>query len=199
MIFKDKPLSVMYFEECLINPPTYPGTLNMIQYLDKLHFETIGGFYSVEEISDRIGDIYAEVCIKTVIASCITSIREVSGSKSEIKALNKLVNVLTKKQLTYISLVRQIGSTGNNPIKVNNSIISIPDIKLDMEIVADSAAKGLRVLLDSRQPDIIMESEMNVTEDFRKFRYESMNKIAPSTLKKVFYDGIHELTGTWPL
>ena len=198
MIFRDKPISVLYFQECLINPPTYPGTLNTIQYLDKLHFDTIGGLYSVEEISERIGDIYAGVCIKNVIASCIIESSESSGNKSETKALYKLLNVLTKKQRTYISLTRQIGSMGNNSIKVNNSKISIPDIKLDMEVVADSAAKGLKILIDARQPDIIMEGEMNVAEDFWKFRYKIMNNNAPSALKFCLYDGIHELTGTWP-
>lgn len=188
----------MYFQECLINPPTYPGTLNTNQYLDQLHFDTIGGRYSVQEISERIGDIVAGICIKNVIASSIIESSESSGSKSETKALYKLLNVLTKKQMSITSLARQIGSMGNNSINVNNSKISIPDVKLDMEIVADSAAKGLRILLDAREPDIILESEMEVNDDFRKFRYKILNNNAPSVLKFGLYDGIKELTGVWP-
>ena len=188
----------MYFQECLINPPTYPGTLNTIQYLDQLHFDTIGGRYSVQEISERIGDIVAGICIKNVIASSIIESSESSGSKSETKALYKLLNVLTKKQVSYISLARQIGTTGHNSVRVNNSNISIPDIKINMEIVSDSAAKGLKFLLDAREPDVILESEMDVNDDFRKFRYKILNNNAPSVLKFSLYDGIKELTGVWP-
>ena len=44
MLFQDKPLSVIYVEECLINPPVFPGTQDLTTYLNEVHLLALGGF-----------------------------------------------------------------------------------------------------------------------------------------------------------
>ena len=183
MIFRDKPTSVIYIDSCLINPPAFPGTVNTNLYLEKLHFEALGGDKSLEEISEIVGEIWGIICVKVVIATSIIGACSDTASNYEKKSLEKVLDKLLKKQKETISLTRSI---------------ELPQLKLDMKIVSDSAAKSSKFLLSARDPDIVLEYELNVGQHIRAVRVNAVNAFAPSRLQELLYDGIEELTGLRP-
>ena len=198
MIFRDKPTSVIYIDSCLINPPAFPGTVNTNLYLEKLHFEALGGDKSLEEISEIVGEIWGIICVKVVIATSIIGVCSDTASNHEKKSLEKVLDKLLKKQKETISLTRSIGFLEDNTIKVQGQNIELPQLKLDMKIVSDSAAKSSKFLLSARDPDIVLEYELNVGQHIRAVRVNAVNAFAPSRLQELLYDGIEELTGLRP-
>jgi hypothetical protein len=198
VILRDKPISVIYIDSCLINPPAFPGTLNTNLYLEKLHFEALGGDKSLEEISEIVGEIWGIICVKVVIATSIIGACSDTASNYEKKSLEKVLDKLLKKQKETISLTRSIGFLEDNTIKVQGQNIELPQLKLDMKIVSDSAAKSSKFLLSARDPDIVLEYELNVDQHIRAVRVNAVNAFAPSRLQELLYDGIEELTGLRP-
>ena len=198
MIFRDKPTSVIYIDSCLINPPAFPGTINTNQYLEQLHFEVLGGDKSLEEISDIVGEIWGIICVKVVIATSIIGVCSDTASNHEKKSLEKVLDKLLKKQNKTISLTRSIGFLENNAVRVQGQNIELPQLKLDMKIVSDSAAKSSKLLLSARDPDNVLEYELNVGQHIRAVRVNAVNAFAPSRLQELLYDGIEELTGLRP-
>jgi len=198
VIFRDKPTSVIYIDSCLINPPAFPGTVNTNLYLEKLHFEALGGDKSLEEISEIVGEIWGIICVKVVIATSIIGVCSDTASNYEKKSLEKVLDKLLKKQKETISLTRSIGFLEDNTIKVQGQNIELPQLKLDMKIVSDSAAKSSKFLLSARDPDIVLEYELNVGQHIRAVRVNAVNAFAPSRLQELLYDGIEELTGLRP-
>ena len=198
MIFRDKPISVIYIESCLINPPAFAGTFHTNLYLEQLHFEVLGGDKSLEEISEIVGEIWGIICVKVVIATSIIGVCSDTASNHEKKSLEKVLDKLLKKQKETISLTRSIGFLEDNTIKVQGQNIELPQLKLDMKIVSDSAAKSSKFLLSARDPDIVLEYELNVGQHIRAVRVNAVNAFAPSRLQELLYDGIEELTGLRP-
>lgn len=198
MIFRDKPISVIYINSCLTNPPVFPGTINTNVYLEQLHFEVLGGEKSAEEISQIVGEIWGVICVKVVIATSIIGVRADNASNHEKKSLEKALEKLLKKQKELITLIRSIGFLENNTIRIQGQDIELFRLKLDMNIVSESAAKSAQFLLSARDPDIVLEYELNVGKDIRSVRIDSVNSFAPSRLQEYLYDGIEELTGLRP-
>jgi hypothetical protein len=198
VIFRDKPISVIYIDSCLINPPAFPGTVNTNLYLEKLHFEALGGDKSSEEISEIVGEIWGIICVKVVIATSIIGVCSDTASNHEKKSLEKVLDKLLKKQKETISLTRSIGFLEDNTIKVQGQNIELPQLKLDMKIVSDSAAKSSKFLLSARDPNTVLEYELNVGQHIRSVRIDAVNAFAPSRLQELLYDGIEELTGLRP-
>ena len=198
MIFRDKPISVIYIESCLINPPAFAGTIHTNLYLEQLHFEVLGGDKSLEEISEIVGEIWGIICVKVVIATSIIGVCSDTASNHEKKSLEKVLDKLLKKQKETISLTRSIGFLEDNTIKVQGQNIELPQLKLDMKIVSDSAAKSSKFLLSARDPDNVLEYELNVGQHIRSVRINAVNSFAPSRLQELLYDGIEELTGLRP-
>jgi len=198
MLFRDKPLSALYIDMCLTDPPTFPGTVETTEYLDNLHYETIGGSKSVEDISEIVGEILGSICIKAVIAKCIYSYSSKSASNFEIKSLTKSLHKCIQKQNNIVNLIRHIGKIQNNMLKIEGRTIELPDIKLDTKILTDSAAKSLQFLLSARSPDTVLEYERAVGERFCALRVAALNEFSPSTIREMLYDEIKELTGLRP-
>ena len=198
MIFRDKPISVIYIESCLINPPAFAGTIHTNLYLEQLHFEVLGGDKSLEEISEIVGEIWGIICVKVVIATSIIGVCSDTASNHEKKSLEKVLEKLLKKQKETISLTRSIGFLADNAIRVQGQNIELPQLKLDMKIVSDSAAKSSKFLLSARDPDNVLEYELNVGQHIRSVRINAVNAFAPSRLQELLYDGVEELTGLRP-
>jgi hypothetical protein len=198
VIFRDKPLSVIYFDSCLINPPVFPGAIDTIDYLEQLHFKALGGDKSAEEISEIVGEIWGRICTQTVIAISIIGFLSESASIYEKRSLEKSFEKLIKKQKKLIVLTRSVGILENKTIKIQGQDIELPQLKLDMKIVSEFAAKSSQFLLSARDPDVILEYERTVGENIRSVRINSINNFAPSRLRDNLYDGIEELTGFRP-
>jgi len=198
MIFKDKPISALYIDMCLTNPPTFPGTIDIFRYLDDLHYDTLGGTKSVEEVSEIIGEIWGSVCTKVVLANLITSYSFKIASNFEKKSLKKSFDKFLQKQNNIINLTRHIGKIQNNVLEIEGREIELPDIKLDTKILTDSAAKSSQFLLSARSPDVVLEYERNVGENFRALRVAALNEFSPVSVREKLYDGIEELTGLRP-
>ena len=198
MIFRDKPISVFYIDSCLINPPAFPGTVDTNLYLEQLHFEALGGVKSLEEISEIVGEIWGIICVKVVIATSIVGVCSDTASNYEKKSLEKVLDKLLKKQKETISLTRSIRFLEDNTIKFQVQNNELPQLKLDMKIVSDSAAKSSKFLLDARNPDIVLEYELNVGQHIRSVRVNALNAFAPRRLQELLYDGIEEFTGLRP-
>lgn len=198
MIFRDKPISVIYIDSCLINPPAFPGAINTNLYLEKLHFEVLGGDKSAEEISEIVGEIWGVICVKVVIATSIIGVYSDTASNHEKKSLEKVLDKLLKKQKELITLTRSITFLENNTIRVQGQNFELPQLKLDMKIVSESAAKSSQFLLNARDPNTVLEYEVNVGQQIRSVRINAVNAFAPSRLQELLYDGIEELTGLRP-
>ena len=67
-----------------------------------------------------------------------------------------------------------------------------------MKIVSDSAAKSSKFLLSARDPDVVLEYELNVGQHIRAVRVNAVNAFAPRRLQELLYDGIEEFTGLRP-
>lgn len=198
MIFRDKPLSALYIDMCLTNPPTFPGSVETIRYLDNLHYETLGGTKSVEEVSEIIGEIWGTVWTKVVIANCITSYSFKFAGNFEKKSLKKSFDKFLQKQNDIINLTHHIGKIPNNVLKIEGREIELPDIKLDTKILTDSAAKSSQFLLSARSSDVVLEYERAVGEKFCALRVAALNEFSPVSVREKLYDGIEELTGLRP-
>jgi hypothetical protein len=166
--------------------------------LEKLHFEALGGDKSLEEISEIVGEIWGVICVKVVIATSIIGVCSDTASNHEKKSLEKVLEKLLKKQKDLITLTRSIGFLENNAIRVQGQNFKLPQLKLDMKIVSDSAAKSSQFLLNARDPNTVLEYELNVGQHIRSVRIDAVNAFAPSRLQELLYDGIEELTGLRP-
>ena len=198
MIFRDKPLSALYIDLCLTNPPAFPGTFDTTRYIDNLHYETLGGTLTLEEISERVGEIWGSVCSKVVIATCIVSYNSKIANNFEKKSLKKSFDKFLQKQNNIINLTRHIGKAQNNVLEIEGREIELPDIKLDTKILTDSAAKSSQFLLSARNPDVVLEYERTVGEKFRALRVSALNEFSPVSVREKLHDGIEELTGLRP-
>lgn len=182
MLFQDKPLSVLYFEECLINPPIFPGTQDLTSYLNDLHFAAIAGFAKNDQLSEEVGSVLGSLADKFVIAACIISVRTQLGSKREIRRLNSAMETLEGKLGLYID------KTWN--------LHQYPwSSKLDKEKVAIAMTKAQQFLTLSTEPDVVLEYEMNVGAHLVAFRYQVMGNFAPSFLQEKLWEGIKQVTG----
>ena len=177
MILKDKSPVVIYFEECLINPPTFPGTLPTEKYLDEITMEFIAGYRTLEEVSEIVGEVWGTMCAHVVIAGCIASVAQETCSKAEAKSIDKSFNKLIERQ---------------NKLKQHS-----PN-KLYLNLVSDGAAKSLRYLIDAGQPNTVLQSELSVGKHIQDIRYNALKQYAPSALREYLYDGIESLTGFRP-
>jgi hypothetical protein len=177
VIFKEKSPVVIYFEECLINPPTFPGTLPAEKYLDQVTMEFISGYRTLEEVSEIVGEVWGTMCANIVIAGCIASIAQETCTKGEAKTIDNLFNKLITKQ---------------NRLKQHSPT------QLYLNLVSDGAAKSLRYLIDAGQGNTVLQAELSVGKHIQDIRYNALKQFAPSTLRAHLYDGIESLTGFRP-
>lgn len=177
MLFRDKSPEVIYFEECLINPPTFPGTLPTARYLDEVAIELIAGYKTLDTASEIVGEVWGTMCANIVIASCIASEVMENGTKRDAKAIDAAFNKLISKQ---------------------NQIKSHSPSRLNMYLVSEAASRSLRYLISGGQPNTVLQTEMSVTSDIQNVRYLAVKQYAPSRLREYLYDGIESLTGIRP-
>jgi len=177
VIFKEKPPVVIYFEECLINPPTFPGTLPTEKYLDQVTMEFISGYRTLEEVSEIVGEVWGTMCANVVIAGCIASVALESCTKNEAKAIDKVFDRLVMKQ---------------NRLKQHSPS------ELYLNLVSQGAAKSLRYLIVAGQGNTVLESELSVGRNIQDIRYNALKQYAPSVLREHLFDGIESLTGFRP-
>jgi hypothetical protein len=177
MIFKEKSSVIIYFEECLINPPTFPGTSPTEKYLDQVTMEFISGYRTLEEVSEIVGEVWGTMCANVVIAGCIASVARETCTKSEAKTIDKLFDKLITKQ---------------NQLKQHSPT------QLYLNLVSDGAAKSLRYLIDAGQANTVLQSELSVGKHIQDIRFNALKQFAPSALREYLYDGIESLTGFRP-
>lgn len=177
MIFKEKSAVVIYFEECLINPPTFPGTLPPEKYLDQVTMEFISGYRTLEEVSEIVGEVWGTMCANVVIAGCIASVAQETCTQSQAKTIDNVFNKLIAKQ---------------NRLKQHSPT------QLYLNLVSDGAAKSLRYLLDAGQGNTVLQGELSVGRHIQDIRYNALKQFAPSALREYLYDGIESLTGFRP-
>ena len=182
MLFQDKPLSVFYFEECLINPPVFPGTQDLTAYMNQLHLLATGGFASKSQTSERAGEVLGSLAVKFVIAACIISVRTQYGKQREIRKLNSAMNTLEEKIGSYSD---RAWSLDQHPWGGT----------LNDEMVAMGMAKNLSFLTAATQSDVVLENELNVGSHLVAFRYQVMGNFAPSFLREKLWEGIKRVTG----
>lgn len=182
MLFQDKPLSVIYFEECLINPPVFPGTQDLTGYLNELRYLALGGFENNKAISERAGEVFSSLTSKLIIATCIIAVRSQSGSKREKKKLNSAFETL-------------LGKCGRYSGKIWNLDQHPFGGELDNEKVAIGMAKGLNFLVSSAGPGVVLENELGVGNHLVEFRYQVMRNFPPSYLRDKLWESIKEITG----
>ena len=182
VLFQDKPQSVIYIEECLINPPVFPGTQNLTSYLDELHLLSLGGFENTRKISEMAGEVLGSLANKAVLAACIIAVRTQLGSKREIRKLNTAFETLLAKSGNYGS---KTWSLNQHPFGG----------ELDKHRVAIGMSKSQKFLALSTEPDVVLEYELNVGSHLVAFRYEIMKNFSPSYLRDKLWDGIKQVTG----
>jgi hypothetical protein len=179
MLFRDKPASVLYIENCLINPPPFLGTLSELDYLREVHFEAIGGLKNQTEVSEIVGDLWGGICSKITIAIMIVSVRSLECSKSEKRSLDKSLDYLTERQRSVL---------------LNAKAIARPYFEVDEELVIGRAENSLSFLMSGRQPNVVLQYEMQVTNQIRQVREDAMSKVPSSLILKTFMEGISSFT-----
>ncbi len=177
-MFRDKPSSVIYIEECLLNPPIFPGTLNTLEYIKELSLEFNQGKKSSNEISEIVGEIWGASCINVIIANSILFNSALSGNKREIKAVRKVRELLMLKVENIVGQTKALWSS-----------------TLDMHIVANGAAKNFDILITVGDVDSILGFELYVDENIRLARRVAVSNFSPTTLRTYLEDGIFALTG----
>ena len=182
MLFQDKPLSVIYVEECLINPPVFPGTQDLTTYLNEVHLLALGGFESRSEISERVGEVLGSLAEKMVIATCIVAVRAELGSKRETRRLNSAFELLLEKSGHYSGMAWSVDQHRFGG-------------ELDSRSVAIGMSKSQKMLVFATQPDVVLEYELNVGTHLVAFRYQVMRNFAPSYLRDKLWEGVKEMTG----
>ena len=179
MLFRDKPASVLYLENCLMHPPTFPGTLSEYDYLREVHFEAIGGFKNQTEVSEIVGDLWGGICAKITIAIIIVSVRSLECGKSEKKSLDKSLDYLTERQSSVLLNAKAIGH---------------PYFELDKDLVIKRAENSLPFLMSGREPKVVLQYEMQTTNQIRQVREDAMSKVPPSLILRTFMEGISSFT-----
>ena len=182
MLFQDKPLSVLYIEECLINPPVFPGTENLTTYLNELNSAALAGYATKAQLSAEVGGVLGSLASKFVMAACIVSVRTEIGKKREIRKLSTAMNILE-------------GKLGGYSDKTWNSLQYPWGGTLDNDVIAINMAESQRFLALSTQPDVVLEYELNVGAHLVAFRYQVMRNFAPSLLRDKLWDAIKQVTG----
>jgi hypothetical protein len=177
MIFQDKFPELIYFEECLINPPVFPGTLPTRKYLEEVSIEYLGHFKGINEVSEIVGEVWGEMCTKIVIGVCIAAVLGETGSKREIKKIESAFEKLVAKQ-------SQLKGLAPSP--------------LNFEKVSEGAAKNLNYLIGASQPNTVLQTEMSVSRDIQEVRHNALKQFAPSVLREYLFDGIEAMTGIRP-
>lgn len=196
MIFSNPSLAANYFDDCLINPPIFPGTVSTLRYLDQLHLEAIGGQLDTEELSVRIGEVIGSIARKTVVAILILTLEQSVGSKESARKLNKKFEQFVSKNQEEVHVaLRQVGKTAQARTSIGNFDLTI---NLDLEKVTIIAAQSLEYLIAGQKPDITFEEEIRVTPSIKVVRENALNLVPPSQLRKMLFEGISELTGYLP-
>lgn len=177
MLFRDKTPEIIYFEECLINPPVFPGTYPTDRYLNQLSIEYLGRIKDIEEVSEIVGEVWGVMCTKVVIGVCIAAVVTETGTKRDIKKIDAALDRLIAKQ-------NELQKLGPSPLNLSK--------------VSEGAARNLSYLLGATQPDTVLETEMNVLWEIREVRYNALKQFAPSALREYLFDGIEAMTGIRP-
>jgi hypothetical protein len=170
-------LALSYFENCLIHPPTYPGTLGPAEYLLELGYELTGNFKNLDEVSEQVGETLGSELVKVVIALCIKTITQESISSKEVKKLEKaLIKVYNRKDLLVRSWRYQV----------------------NMEKVAAGAARNLNYLIEASKPNVTLQTELNVDSSLSDYRQSCLEEFSPVRLRELLAEEIRGLTGFIP-
>jgi hypothetical protein len=175
-IFKNY-ISVNYYNQCLINPPVFPGTLGVAQYLAEISYQHVAGTRSEEELSEIVGETLGSLAVGKVIALCINTYVNENSNPGEIRALDQKFDEFIRK---YDMLSK-----------------SYP-YQLDMKKVALGAGRNLEYLLSAGKVDVRMQSEMRVSSDYCHLRYLAVREFSPVQLRELLYEEIENLTGLKP-
>jgi hypothetical protein len=177
-MFRDKPSSVIYIEECLINPPTFPGAIKTLDYINELYWEFEHGKKTNKEISEIVGEIWGGSMIKVIIANAILASASLEGKKREIKAIAKVRETLMLQQENVV------GQTKARWLGI-----------LDMKIVAGGAAKNFDFLLSLFDSNSVLGFELHVAKHIRSVRSLSVSNFLSTYICTQFEDFIFGLTG----
>ncbi len=174
----DAAEALQYFENCLIKPPTFPGTLNSEDYLREISYEYAGRIRSFSEASEIVGEILGGELVKVVIALCIWAVTEENCSPKDARKLSK-------------ALEKVYANT--------NKVLKKWPYELDMERAAVGAAQNLRYLQSAGKPKVRLQSELNSGLEFSELRYKCVREYSPVRLRELLFERIEELTGYIPV
>ena len=177
MGFFNNYISVNYFNQCLINPPVFPGTLGTAQYLAEISYQHVSGTRPEGEISEIVGETIGSLAVGKIVALCINTYVNENSNPAEIRALDKKFDEFICK---YDMLSQ-----------------SYP-YQLDMKKVAFGAARNLNYLLSAAKMDVRMQSEMRVCGEYCQLRYLAVREFSPARLRELLYEEIENLTGVQP-
>jgi hypothetical protein len=182
VLFQDKPVSVLYFEECLIDRASGPSAQKLNYYLNELRINSLGGFHSVDETSELAGEILGSIASDLIIGQCIVAVQSVSGNRREIRQLKKCFQELLDHSKQYSDKAWTISLHEWGRV-------------LDNRLVAVGMSRSARYLTESGQPGNTLESEIKVGPRLREFRYSVMKEFSPVTLRQQLWRAIFEMTG----
>lgn len=176
MLFRDSPIGARYIQDVLLRPLSAQRFGTDWEYL--MNAST---GQDKEDMQERIGDLLGSLISKIVLASCIYTYARDKAKPKKNKELDKAYRLL--RQNLELS---------------SQSILEICVAKkLQLESIASRADLALSYVLNSRDSDVILYDESNLSSEYRSFRYKVMEEVPPSYLSKMFsaeiarYLGVH--------
>ena len=174
----DAATALLYFEKCLIKPPTFPGTLKPEDYLREISYEFAGGTRGLIEVSEIVGEIIGAEMVKVVIAQCIWAAIDEECSPRDSRKVEKVLEKVVAR---------------------SNRIMKSWRYQLDMERVAVGAARNLNFLIGAGKPKVTLQNELNLGSDFSDLRYQCVREYSPVRLRELLFERIAEVTGYTPV
>jgi hypothetical protein len=174
----DVSLALEYFANCLIKPPTFPGTRKPEDYLQELSYEFAGGFRDLNQVSEIVGEVFGAEMVKVVIALCIYSAAQENCSAKESLQLDKALEKVYER---------------------TNKLVKNWPYQLDMERTAVGAARNLNYLIGSGKPKVTLQTELNLGPEFATLRYQCVREFSPVRLRELLFERIVEITGYTPI
>ena len=161
MLFKDKPLSVIYIEEVLLRPKK----ILPIELADEESFFNIMGTGNPLEREVLIGEFLGSLLSRRIIAKGIYL-----GSRDK-------VNLKKNKQL--FKILSDLDKDIDNKI-----FFALKHAEgLSSENIGNNAMKSLDYLFGTREKDTILWHEQGLSINMIEFRYKNMSQMSPDFIK----------------
>jgi hypothetical protein len=174
MLFRDTPIGARYIQDVLLRPLSNQRFGTDWEYLMNA---SLG--QDRADMQERIGDLLGSLISKVVLASWIHTYARDKARPKKNKELDKAL-LLLRQNLELAS----------------QSILEICVArKLQLESIASRADLALSYVLNSRDSDVILYDESNLSREYSLFRYKVMEEVPPSYLSIMFREEISRYLG----